>query len=83
VNEAICARLPVVVCREGGCVADLVQDGVNGYTPAAGNVAGLAHAVQGLIEDEGLRRANPAVWLPAVLGGYQQCLEAFTPRWRV
>lgn len=26
-------QLPVVVSREMGCVADLVQDGLNGYTP--------------------------------------------------
>ena len=78
VNEAMCASLPVVVSREVGCVADLVRDGVNGYTPAAGDIEGLARALQRLLEDEGLRRrqgreqlrANPAVGLPAVLGRY-------------
>ena len=33
VNEAMCAGLPVVVSREVGCVADLVRDGINGYSP--------------------------------------------------
>ena len=42
VNEAMCASLPVVVSREVGCAPDLVRDGVNGYTPAAGDIAGLA-----------------------------------------
>jgi glycosyltransferase involved in cell wall biosynthesis len=36
-------------------VPDLVQDGVNGYTPKAGDVEGLARALQRLIEDKDLR----------------------------
>lgn len=31
VNEAMAAGLPIVVSRECGCAADLVQDGVNGF----------------------------------------------------
>ena len=38
VNEAMCASLPVVVSREVRCVTDLLRDGVNGYTPAAGDI---------------------------------------------
>jgi glycosyltransferase involved in cell wall biosynthesis len=76
VNEAMCASLPVVVSREIGCVADLVRDGVNGYTPEAGDVAGLADALQRLIEDEGLRRRQGQESLARILRwGYQQCLE--------
>ena len=71
VNEAMSASLPVVVSREVGCVADLVQEGVNGATPAAGNIEGLARALRRLIEDEperrrqGQPRAHHAVELSA------------------
>jgi glycosyltransferase involved in cell wall biosynthesis len=76
VNEAMCASLPVVVAREVGCVPDLVRDGVNGYTPAAGDVAGLADALQRLLEDKGLRRRQGRESLARILQwGYQQCLE--------
>jgi glycosyltransferase involved in cell wall biosynthesis len=76
VNEAMCARLPVVVSREVGCVADLVRDGVNGYTPAAGDVAGLTQALQRLIEDEGLRRRQGRASLARILQwDYRQCLD--------
>jgi glycosyltransferase involved in cell wall biosynthesis len=72
----MCANLPVVVSRDVGCVADLVQDGLNGYTPAAGDVAGLASALQRLIEDEGLRRRQGRESLARIRQwGYQQCLE--------
>jgi glycosyltransferase involved in cell wall biosynthesis len=78
VNEAMCASLPVVVSREVGCVTDLVRDGVNGYTPAAGDVAGLADALQRLIEDEELRRRQGRESLTRIQQwGYQQCLEGF------
>jgi glycosyltransferase involved in cell wall biosynthesis len=76
VNEAMCASLPVVVSREIGCVADLVRDGVNGYTPEAGDVAGLADALQRLIEDDDLRRGQGRESLARIRQwGYQQCLE--------
>ena len=76
VNEAMCAGLPVVVSREVGCVADLVRDGVNGYTPAAGDIEGLARALRRLIEDEGLRQRQGQASLARIQQwGYQQCLE--------
>ena len=72
----MCASLPIVVCRELGCVADLVHDGVNGYTPAVGDVAGLAGALQRLIEDEGLRRRQGQASLARILHwGYPECLD--------
>src|SRR5262249_45930898 len=55
VNEAMCAGLPVVACREVGCAPDLVEDGVNGFTFEAGDIEGLTRALQLLIEDEPLR----------------------------
>jgi glycosyltransferase involved in cell wall biosynthesis len=76
VNEAMCASLPIVVSREVGCAADLVRDGVNGYTPVAGDVAGLAKALQSLIENEDLRRRQGQQSLARILQwGYRQCLE--------
>ena len=76
VNEAMCAGLPVVVSREIGCVPDLVRDGVNGYTPEAGDIGGLADALQRLIEDEDLRRRQGQESLARVQQwGYRQCLE--------
>lgn len=76
VNEAMCASLPVVVSREVGCVADLARDGLNGYTPAAGDIDGLARALQRLIEDERLRPRQGQASLARILQwGYQQCLD--------
>jgi glycosyltransferase involved in cell wall biosynthesis len=76
VNEAMCASLPVVVSREVGCVTDLVQDGVNGYTPAAGDIEGLTRALQTLIENEGLRRKQGQESLKRIRQwGYRECLE--------
>jgi glycosyltransferase involved in cell wall biosynthesis len=76
VNEAMCAGLPVVVSRELGCVPDLVKDGVNGYTPVAGDVDGLARALRHLIEDEDLRRRQGSASLARIQQwGYGQCLE--------
>jgi glycosyltransferase involved in cell wall biosynthesis len=76
VNEAMCAGLPVVVSREVGCVADLVEDGVNGYTPTVGDVEGLAGALQRLIENEDLRRQQGQRSLARILHwGYHQCLD--------
>jgi glycosyltransferase involved in cell wall biosynthesis len=76
VNEAMCAGLPVVASREVGCVPDLVRDGVNDYTPAAGDTAGLSHALQRLIEDEGLRRRQGQACLVRIQEwGYRECLQ--------
>jgi glycosyltransferase involved in cell wall biosynthesis len=76
VNEAMCASLPVVVSPEVGCVPDLVHDGINGYTPAAGDVDGLARALQLLIEDEQLRRRQGQESLARIRHwGYRQCLQ--------
>ena len=76
VNEAMCAGLPVIVSREVGCVPDLVWDGINGYTPEAGDIDGLATALRLLIEDEGLRRRQGQASLARIQQwGYRQCLE--------
>src|SRR5262249_45910530 len=76
VNEAMCAGLPVVVSREVGCVADLVQNGVNGYAPDAGDIDGLARALRLLIEDKGLRRRQGQASLVRIRQwSYSECLE--------
>jgi len=76
VNEAMCAGLPVVVSREVGCVPDLVKDGINGYTPAAGDVDGLTRALRRLIEDGDLRRRLGAASLARIQEwSYRQCLQ--------
>src|SRR5262249_3114989 len=76
VNEAMCASLPVVVSREVGCVADLVRDGVNGYTLEAGDVEGLARALRRRIEDEGVRERQGQASLARIQQwGYRQSLE--------
>jgi glycosyltransferase involved in cell wall biosynthesis len=76
VNEAMCSGLPVVVSREVGCVADLVQEGLNGYTPAAGDINGLVRALHRLIADEDLRRRQGQASLARIQQwGYRQCLE--------
>jgi glycosyltransferase involved in cell wall biosynthesis len=76
VNEAMCAGLPIVVSREVGCVADLVQDGVNGYTPAAGDIEALASALRQLLEDPDLRQRQGQASLARIQQwGYSQCLS--------
>jgi glycosyltransferase involved in cell wall biosynthesis len=76
VNEAMCASLPVAVSHETGCAVDLVRDGVNGYTPAAGGIDGLARALRRRLEDEDLRRRQGWESLARILKwAYQQCLE--------
>jgi glycosyltransferase involved in cell wall biosynthesis len=76
VNEAMCARLPVVVSREVGCVSDLVHDGANGFTPEAGDIDALAWSLQRLIEDAELRQRFGQASLNRISSwGYQQCLE--------
>jgi glycosyltransferase involved in cell wall biosynthesis len=76
VNEAMCAGLPIVIAREVGCVADLVTDGVNGFTPQAKDVHGLASALKQLIEDDALRRRQGAASRDRISHwSYRQYLE--------
>lgn len=56
VNEAMCASLPVVASTELGCVPDLVHDGINGRTFAAGDVMALAEAIRSMLSDAELRQ---------------------------
>ena len=66
----------MVVSREIGCATDLVRDGVNGFTPTAGDVKGLVNAVRRLIEDETLRRRQgQASFARISQWGFEQCLQ--------
>jgi glycosyltransferase involved in cell wall biosynthesis len=56
VNEVMCAGLPVVIGTGVGCVPDLVQSGVNGFTCEPGKPASLAAALEPLVLDAELRR---------------------------
>jgi glycosyltransferase involved in cell wall biosynthesis len=76
VNEAMCASLPIVVSREVGCVADLVENEINGYTPDAGDIEELASALRRLLEDDALRQRQGQASLARIRQwGYPQCLD--------
>jgi glycosyltransferase involved in cell wall biosynthesis len=55
INEAMSCRLPVISSHKAGAAADLVLDGVNGYTYAPSDLDRLVHLIQTLIQDEALR----------------------------
>jgi glycosyltransferase involved in cell wall biosynthesis len=55
VNEAMACGLPVVCSDAAGCSADLIADGENGRVVRAGDVAGLAAALNELASSEQLR----------------------------
>jgi glycosyltransferase involved in cell wall biosynthesis len=76
VNEAMCARLPIVVSREVGCVPDLVADGINGFTLHAGDTDALTRAIRCLIEDPRLRlRQGEASFARIEHWDFEQCLK--------
>jgi glycosyltransferase involved in cell wall biosynthesis len=60
VNEAMCAGLPIVASAEVGCVPDLVQADVNGYTFATGDIEGLANALHPILVDAETRQRMSA-----------------------
>ena len=74
INEAMCAGLPIVASAEVGCVADLVQSGVNGQTFATGDVDGLANALHPILVDmETRRRMGAASRAIISRWGYDEC----------
>ena len=78
VNEAMCASLPIVVSREVGCVPDLVTEGVNGFTPDAGDIDALTSALRQLVENAELREAQGKASRERISSwSYRECLEAF------
>jgi len=74
VNEAMCAGLPIVAAAEVGCVADLVQPHVNGQTFAAGDIEGLADALQPILLDLTTRQRMSAASRAIIARwGYAEC----------
>ncbi|MFN6934346.1 MAG: glycosyltransferase family 4 protein [Tsuneonella sp.] len=57
INEAMCAGLPIVAAEEIGSVPDLVHQDVNGRLFDAGDVSGLANALEPILRDPALRRS--------------------------
>ena len=62
VNEAMAAGLPVLVSNRCGCVADLVEEGVNGFTFEPHDIRGLAELMyrmaHGTVDREAMGRAS-------------------------
>lgn len=55
VNEALACGLPVIVSSAAGCVADLVEDGCNGYVVEPRQTSQLSLAIARLARDSDLR----------------------------
>ncbi len=55
VNEAMVSGLPVIVADAAGCVPDLINEGVTGFSYPAGDVGTLAERVEALAADEDAR----------------------------
>lgn len=55
INEVMCAGVPVVATDEVGAVADLVQEGVNGFLYPAGDVERLTSHLDALLQSPELR----------------------------
>jgi glycosyltransferase involved in cell wall biosynthesis len=55
VNEAMSCGLPVIATNVAGCVADLVQDGDNGFVVSPSDSSQLAAAMASLAGDSELR----------------------------
>lgn len=55
-NEAMCFGLPVIASDQVGAAADLVQEGINGFTYPVGNVEALADRLQKVLANEQARQ---------------------------
>jgi len=74
VNEVMNAGLPLVLGAGVGCVADLLEPGVNGVTCEAGNPVSLAGALEPLLRDAELRRCmGEASRRSIATWDYEQC----------
>lgn len=68
--ETAACGVPIVACRAGG-IPEIVRDGVNGYLLEPGDSAGLARAINALLDEPGQMRAFGAA-------GRQLVLEHFS-----
>jgi glycosyltransferase involved in cell wall biosynthesis len=91
VNEAMASGLPVLVSNRCGCAPDLVEDGVNGFTFAPYDIAGLASLLTKTaraVDLPRMGRASSAIiehWSPDLFGenllhAATAALEAGSPR---
>jgi glycosyltransferase involved in cell wall biosynthesis len=76
--EGLAAGLPIVATRVGA-VPEVVQDGAEAELVAAGDVAGLARALERLAHDpaERARRSQRALRRAAALPTWHTCVDAF------
>jgi glycosyltransferase involved in cell wall biosynthesis len=72
VNEAMFLGIPTVVSRQCGCCADLIQDGVTGFSFSANDVSELSKIIETL-------SVNPKLRNDIGLAGKEKIAE-FTPR---
>ncbi len=56
VNEAMACGLPIIISGVAGCLADLVDDGWNGYTVPARDSGKLSAAIDSLVRHPELRQ---------------------------
>lgn len=72
VNEALYCGCPVVVSDRCGCVPELVQDGITGFTVTCGDVVDL--------RDKMLLVHSTMSDIEAVAKKCQQCISIYTPQ---
>jgi len=75
VLEAMAAWLPVVAL-DVGAISEMVVDGHNGYTCAAGDKAGFGEAVSRLLDDPGLRERMGHAGRERVVATYNMATSA-------
>ncbi|HZW93799.1 MAG TPA: glycosyltransferase family 4 protein [Candidatus Eremiobacteraceae bacterium] len=87
VNEAMSCGLPVVVTGVAGCVAELVQDGWNGFVVAPNDRAALASAMTRLASDcvlrtemgsrsrERIEAYSPEAWAEGLVNAVESLCE--------
>jgi glycosyltransferase involved in cell wall biosynthesis len=79
VNEAMCGGMPIVVAEGVGCVPDLLQNGVNGFSFPAQNIDALTNSLERLIVDNELRARCSAESRRIIeRWSYVECLNGLT-----
>jgi glycosyltransferase involved in cell wall biosynthesis len=56
-NEAMCCSLPVIASNRVGAAADLIKQGMNGFTYPVGDVEALTDCLRKVLVDEQVRQA--------------------------
>jgi glycosyltransferase involved in cell wall biosynthesis len=89
-NEGMCNGLPIIASDRVGAVADLIREGVNGYTYPVGNIEALTDRMQRIVGNEDARlemgnqsRAIINRWgIEESVQGVLQSLEWIRSCWR-